>query len=173
MPGSNPSWYSYTWANAHILVLDTEQPFTAGSPQYAFAQTDLAAHQSDRWRIVVMQRPPYSSTSANSSSKPAQASLVPLFQAQHVNLVLSGNSHNYERTKPMTNGAAAAGGITYVVSGGGGNGFNAFTIAAPAYTAFREATFYEYLKVTVSATSLKVDAIRADTNTVFDTTTIP
>ena len=73
----------------------------------------------------------------------------------------------------MTNGAAAAGGITYVVSGGGGNGFNAFTIAAPAYTAFREATFYEYLKVTVSATSLKVDAIRADTNTVFDTTTIP
>src|SRR5712691_1633617 len=173
MPGSSHSWYSYTWGNAHILVLDTEQPFTAGSPQYAFAQTDLAAHQSDRWRIVVMQRPPYSSTSANSSSKPAQVSLVPLFQAQHVNLVLSGNSHNYERTKPMTNGAAAAGGITYVVSGGGGNGFNAFTIAAPAYTAFREATFYEYLKVTVSATSLKVDAIRADTNTVFETTTIP
>ena len=133
---------------------------------------DLAIHQSDKWRIVVMQRPPYSSTSAKSSSLPAQTDLVPLFQAQHVNLVLSGNSHNYERTLPMTDGAAATGGITYVVSGGGGNGFNAFTIPAPAYSAFREATYYEYVKVTVSPTSLQVDAIRADTNAVFDTTTI-
>jgi Purple acid Phosphatase, N-terminal domain/Iron/zinc purple acid phosphatase-like protein C/Fibronectin type III domain len=173
MPGSNHSWYSYRWGSAHILVLDTEQPVTVGSPQYAFAQADLAAHQGDRWRIVVMQRPPYSSTSANSSSKPARASLVPLFQASHVNLVLSGNSHNYERTKPMTNGAAATGGVTYIVSGGGGNGFNVFSSAAPAYTAFREATFYEYVKVTVSAASLKVDAIRAGTKAVFDTTTIP
>jgi hypothetical protein len=172
MPGSNHSWYSYTWGDAHIVVLDTEQPFTVGSPQYAFAQFDLAAHQSEKWRIVVMQRPPYSSTSAKSGSLSAQTDLVPLFQAQHVNLVLSGNSHNYERTLPMTDGVAATGGITYVVSGAGGNGFNAFTVAAPAYTAFREATYYEYAKVTVSATALTVDAIRADTNAVFDTTTI-
>ena len=172
MPGSNHSWYSYTWGDAHIVVLDSEQPFTVGSPQYAFAQSDLAAHQSDKWRIVVMQRPPYSSTSAKSSSVQAQTDLVPLFQTRHVNLVLSGNSHNYERTLPMTDGAAATGGITYVVSGGGGNGFNAFTLAAPAYSAFREDTYYEYVKVTVSPTSLQVDAIRADTNAVFDTTTI-
>jgi hypothetical protein len=86
--------------------------------------------------------------------------------------VLSGNSHNYERTVPMTNGVATAGGITYLVSGAGGNGFNLFTIPAPAYTAFREATYYQYLKITVSPTSLTVDAVRADTNAVFDTTTI-
>ncbi len=172
MPGPNHSWYSYTWGNAHILVLDTEQPFAVGSPQYAFAQADLAGHQSDKWRIVAMQRPPYSSTSGVSSSTSEQSSLVPLFQAQHVNLVLSGNCHNYERTKPMTNGVAATGGITYVVSGAGGNGFNPFTLSPPPYTAFREATYYEYLKITVSATSLTVGAVRADTNAVFDTTTI-
>ncbi|MDQ1381990.1 MAG: hypothetical protein QOJ71_2709, partial [Actinomycetota bacterium] len=172
MPGTNHSWYSYTWGNAHILVLDTEQPYTVGSAQYAFAQADLAAHQNDKWRIVILQRPPYNSSSAVASSKSEQSNLVPLFQAHHVNLVLSGSSHNYERMKPMTNGVAATGGITYVVSGAGGNGFNAFTIAAPSYTAFREATYYEFLKITVSATSLKVDAVRADTNTVFDTTTI-
>jgi hypothetical protein len=172
MPGTNHSWYSYTWGNAHILALDTEQPYTVGSAQYAFAQADLAAHQSDKWRIVVLQRPPYNSSSAVAGSKAEQSNLVPLFQTQHVNLVLSGSSHNYERMKPITNGAAAAGGITYVVSGAGGNGFNPFTIAAPSYTAFREATYYEFLKITVSATSLKVDAVRADTNTVFDTITI-
>jgi hypothetical protein len=172
MPGSNHSWYSYTWGDAHILVLDTELPFTVGSPQYAFAQADLARHQRDKWRIVAMQTPPYSSSSAVSSSKAGRSDLVPLFQAQHVNLVLSGNSHNYERTVPMTNGVATAGGITYLVSGAGGNGFNLFTIPAPAYTAFREATYYQYLKITVSPTSLTVDAVRADTNAVFDTTTI-
>jgi hypothetical protein len=171
-PSPTHTWYSYNWGNAHIVVLDTEQPFAIGSAQYAFAQADLDAHQTDKWRIVVIHHPPYSSTSANSSSTLARSDLVPLFQTRHVNLVLSGNSHNYERTLPMTNGAAATGGVTYIVSGAGGNGFNAFTIAAPAYSAFREASYYEYVKVIVSPTSLQVDAVRADTNTVFDTTTI-
>lgn len=172
MLGSNHHWYSYNWGDAHILVLDSEQPFVTGTEQYTFAQNDLAAHQSDAWRIVAIQRPPYSSTSANSSSKPAQQYLVPLFQAQHVNLVLSGNSHNYERTFPLINGAVASGGITYVVSGAGGNGFNAFTISQPSWSAFREASYYEFVKVTVSPTKLTVNAVRADTNAVVDTTTI-
>ena len=172
MPGSNHSWYSYDWGDAHILVLDSEQPFGPGSDQYIFAQADLAAHQGATWRIVSIQRPAYSSTSANSSSKPVQQYLVPLFQTENVQLVLSGNSHNYERTYPLTNGVATAGGVTYVVTGAGGNGFNAFTGTAPAYSAFRESSYYEYAKVTVSPTALTVAAIRADTNAVFDTTTI-
>ncbi|MFL6138985.1 MAG: fibronectin type III domain-containing protein [Frankiaceae bacterium] len=172
MPG-NQRWYSYDWGDAHILVLDSEQPLTAGSPQYVFAQSDLAAHQSQGWRIAVLQRPAYSSTSANSSSVPVRSSLVPLFQSQHVDLVLSGNSHNYERTFPLLDGApVTTGGITYVVSGAGGNGFNAFTIAAPSWSAFREASYYQFVKVSVSATSLRVDAVRGDTGAVFDTATI-
>ncbi len=172
MPGTNHSSYSYNWGDAHILVLDSEQPYTPGSDQYNFAQSDLAAHQGDAWRIVVSPRPPYSSTSANSSSKQVQQSLVPLFQAQNVNLVLSGNSHNYERTVPLTNGVQASGGITYLVSGGGGNGFNAFGSFTQPWTAFRESSYYEYVKVTVTPTSLTADAIRSDTKAIFDTTTI-
>jgi hypothetical protein len=130
------------------------------------------ANQSKTWRIVVLQAPPYSSSSLTAGSKKVQQSLVPLFEQQHVSLVLSGNSHNYERTKPMLNGAAATGGITYIVTGGGGNGHNTFTIAQPAWSAFRSATNYEYVKVSVSAAELAVQAIDAATNTVFDTTTI-
>ena len=169
---NNEQWYSYDRGDAHVLVLDTEQPFTAGSPQYLFAQGDLASHQSAAWRIVIMQRPPYSSTSANSSSILARSQLVPLFQSQHVQLVLSGNSHNYERTLPLINGSAAAGGTTYIVSGAGGNGFNAFSGTAPAYSAFRESAYYEHLRISVSPASLQVDAIRADTGAVFDSSTI-
>ncbi len=172
MLGSNHSWYSYDWGDAHLLCLDSEQSFAPTSDQYLFAQADLAAHQSAAWRIVAIQRPPYSSTTANSSSKLVRTDLVPLFQQEKVDLVLSGNSHNYERTFPLVDGVATSGGVTYVVSGAGGNGFNAFTGTAPAYSAFRESSYYEYAKVTVSPTAVTVDAVRADSNTVFDTTTI-
>jgi hypothetical protein len=172
MPGSNHAWYSYDWGDAHILVLDSEQPYATGTPQFNFAQADLAAHQDAAWRIVALQRPPYSSSTANASSKPVQQYLVPLFQTQHVDLVLSGNSHNYERSLPLTNGAPAAGGVTYVVTGAGGNGFNAFSLAQPAWSAFREASYYQYERVTVSPSSLQLDAVRADTNAVFDSATI-
>jgi Iron/zinc purple acid phosphatase-like protein C/Purple acid Phosphatase, N-terminal domain len=172
MPGSNHSWYGYDWGDAHILVLDTEQPFALGTEQYAFAQADLAAHQSAAFRVVVVHVPPYSSTSATSSSPRVQQQLVPLFQQQRVSLVLSGNSHNYERSQPLIDSASASGGITYVVTGAGGNSFNQFTIPAPAWSAFREDTYYEYLRIGVTPAAMQIDAVRADTNTVFDSATI-
>jgi hypothetical protein len=169
---NNERWYSYDWGDAHILVLDSEQSYTPGSPQYQYAQADLAANQDKTWRIVVIHRPPYSSTSANSNSEDEQTYLVPLFQQQKVQLVLSGNSHNYERSYPLIDGAPAAGGVVYVVTGGGGNGHNPFTIAQPARTAFRNDDDYQHTRVTVSPQSLQVDAIRADDGVVFDSTTI-
>ncbi|HEU5008509.1 MAG TPA: Ig-like domain repeat protein [Jatrophihabitantaceae bacterium] len=170
-PGT--TWYSYDWGDAHILVLDTEVTFAPGSPQYEFAQADLAAHQGAAWRIVAAQRPAYSSGSAHSSSVAVQQYLVPLFQQNNVNLVLSGNSHNYERTFPLTDGVPAADGITYVVSGGGGNGHNLFTTnPAPAWSAFRDDSHYEYVKVSVSPSTLKLDAIDAATNSVLDSATL-
>ena len=55
-----------------------------------------------------------------------------------------------------------------IMSGAGGNGFNVFQSAAPAYSAFRESSYGEFVKVTVSPTALVVNAVRADTNAVFD-----
>lgn len=172
MPGTNHSWYSYDWGNAHFLVLDSELAFDPTSPQYAFAQADLAAHQGASFRIVALQRPPYSSSSATAGSTFARASLVPLFEKYHVALVLSGNSHNYERSFPLTGGSPAAGGVTYVVTGGGGNGHNAFTIPQPAWSAARDATHYEYTKVSVSPAALTISEIDAATNSTLDSATI-
>jgi hypothetical protein len=91
-----------------------------------------------------------------------------------VALVLSGNSHNYERTLPLINGdPVTEGGIIYVVSGAGGNGFNTFTTTpAPSYTAYREDDTYEFVKVTVTPGALQVDAIAAENGAVLDSTTI-
>ena len=171
-PSANHSWYSYDWGDAHILVLDSELAIDPSSAQYAFAQSDLAAHQGARFRIVAVQKPPYSSTSATSSARFVRQYLVPLFEQEHVALVLSGNSHNYERSVPLLGGDPEPNGITYVVSGGGGNGHNTFTQAAPAWSATRDDVRYEFVKVTVSPTALHVEAIDAATNTTFDSATI-
>ena len=174
---NNERWYSYDWGDAHILVLDTEQPFAPGTPQYQFAQADLAAHQASAWRIVALQRPAYSSTSANSSSVPVRASLVPLFEAQNVQLVLSGNSHNYERTNRLlskgdpSNPVVDPNGITYLVSGNGGNGFNAFTSSQPYWSASRQATTYGYELVTVNPSSIVLKAM-SSAGALLDTATI-
>jgi hypothetical protein len=169
---NNKRWYSYDWGDAHILVLDTELPHAPGTPQYQFAEADLVANQSKRWRIALVHRPPYSSISNNSSSTDVRMYLVPLFEQQNVQLVLSGNSHNYERTFPLLGGVPQSSrGVTYIVSGGGGNGLNQFTITQPSWSAFRIAT-YEHLRITVSPISLQVDAISGDDGSILDSTTI-
>ena len=174
MPGKNHSWYSYDWGDAHMLVVDTEQPFAPGSAQYDYLRADLAAHQKEAWRIVAMQRPPYSSTSINSSDEQAQQSLVPLFQSYRVSLVLSGNSHNYERSFPLINGVPVRGdGVTYIVTGAGGNLFTLFNAPVPAYSAFREDTSYEFVKVTVGPKELVTQTISDGGRAVIDRTTIP
>ena len=133
MPGDNHSWYSYDYGDAHILVLDTEIPYRPGTEQYRFAEADLRAHQNAKWRIVVTHRPPYSSTNAGASDVGVREHLVPLFEAQKVHLVVSGNSHNYERTEPMLRDAEAkVGGVTYLVTGAGGNGFNCLLYTSPS-----------------------------------------
>jgi hypothetical protein len=103
---------------------------------------------------------------------PVETNLVPLFQAQHVQLVLSGNSHNYERSKPLIDGVPATGGITYVVSGNGGNAFNPFTILQPSWSAFRDDSDYGYLNISVSPAAITVDEISAANGSTLDTTTI-
>ncbi len=169
---NNERWYSYDWGDAHILVIDTEQPYIAGTPQYQFVQADLAANQSKAWRIVISPKPPFSSATANSSAEGVRAAFAPVFEQQHVQLVLSGDSHNYERSYPLVGGVPQqSGGVTYIISGGGGNGLNQFTIAQPAWSAFRQA-IYEHVQISVSPTLLRLDAIRADSGAVFDSLTI-
>ena len=62
--------------------------------------------------MVLVHRPPYSSTKGAASDE-IRDDLGPIFTENGVDLVLSGHARNYERFQPD-------GGVTYVVTGGGG-----------------------------------------------------
>jgi hypothetical protein len=106
-------YYATTYGPADIFFLDSSVPglFGPGSSDQLDWLDDTLGSASSQWRIVAMHHPPYSSGRHGSTPR-ADELLVPILQRHHVDLVLAGHDHDYERTHPLD-------GITYVVSGGG------------------------------------------------------
>lgn len=127
MPWSKgtPSYYYIDTANARIIFLDTNNVYgalaapalAAGSPQYDWLKTTLATAGADRWKIIVLHHPVYSS---GKEEDRLSSFLAPLFEQYRVNLVIQGHQGAYERTKPIYKGESAKGGPIYVTIAGGG-----------------------------------------------------
>jgi PKD repeat protein len=71
--------------------------------------------------------PPYASRSDQTPRDDAKQVqyLVPLYEKYHVNVVLTGHWHYYERMKPLLGGQVTTlenGGVVYLITGGGGAG---------------------------------------------------
>jgi len=114
-PGSTKRYYSFDWGDAHFVALDSELYYDdkGGSTeqQKAFLERDLAATDR-RWKVAFLHRSPYGSSSHGGDER-VRHDLAPIFAKHGVDLVFAGHDHVYERTVPI-------GGVTYVVSGGGG-----------------------------------------------------
>jgi 3',5'-cyclic AMP phosphodiesterase CpdA len=113
------------------------------------------------WVVTVMHHPAYSSGSHGSEAS-VRERWVPLFRKHRVNLVLAGHDHNYERTKPQ-------GGVTYIVSGGGGADLR--KVGRSDFTA-TSASKHHFVDLNVFADRIEGRAIDRD-GAVFDTFTIP
>jgi 3',5'-cyclic AMP phosphodiesterase CpdA len=116
---------------------------------------DALASSANQWKIVALHHPPYSS-GHHGSTPGAQERLVPLLVRHHVDLVLSGHDHDYERIKPQHR-------VTYVVSGGG---CKTTKVGRSDFTAVAERTL-QFLHVEVvddrlDATCVRVDGSLAD-----------
>jgi hypothetical protein len=158
-------YYSYNYGNVHFIVLDSYGVVTNSTtnPMYVWLQADLAAN-TKKWTVCYFHHPPYSK-GTHDSENPAEIGLiymrqyfVPLLESYHVDLVLSGHSHVYERsfllagglkvnttlgdvspyyTKSLVNGI----GTVYAVCGNSGQGGVVSTAAGFPYTAVMARSF--------------------------------
>jgi MYXO-CTERM domain-containing protein len=104
------------------------------------------------WRVVVVHHGPWSSGPHGGNAKLISARIPELLSAHHVDLILSGHDHIYERGQ--------TGQLKYVISGGGG---------APLYpiqqrtTSTRKAeSVYHFVEVTASAEAMRIIAHTID-----------
>ena len=118
VPSHREEYYSFNYNNVHIVSLDSygfeNQPgqgtdiFNPNGPQVTWLKLDLAAAQANpaiHWTILYWHHPPYTRGSYNSDTEPElvniRKNLVPILENYKVDLVMSGHSHVYERSRLM------------------------------------------------------------------------
>lgn len=162
-PRNNPQgtarYYSFDWGDAHFVALDSELYHEdAGGDreeQKRWLEEDLSATHKP-WRFAFLHRPLYSS-SRHGGDERIRADLEPVFSRHGVLAVFSGHDHAYERTLPI-------GGVTYVVTGGGGK--HLYGVRRNARTAASASAHHATL-VRVSDERLTLEAVKPD-GTVLD-----
>ncbi len=133
--GQVPNTYSFNAGGWHIISWNTNcldaGGCKQGTPQYTWLQNDLQAHSSTPCTLVFYHTPLY-------DNGPEGTSFVPMSQtwslmAQHgVDIVLNGNSHDYQRWFPLDgSGKTSPNGITEFIAGAGGHDIQAFVTSDP------------------------------------------
>lgn len=127
-------WYSFDWGPVHVVALDNELD---GREQAEWLRRDLEASDAP-WTIVITHKGPYSA-GAHGPNGAWRELYQPIVEEHGVELVLSGHDHHYERSEPI-------GGVTYVVTGGGG--YSTRPIGESETAAFAEdVTHFVYLSI--------------------------
>ena len=133
-------YYSFDYGNIHFICLDSQTTLANNSPtapQTVWLQNDLASTTAT-WIIAFFHHPPYSKGSHNSDSEAQMMTMRqvynPILEAGGVDLVLTGHSHNYERSVLLDGHYGLSSTITSAMKKNAGNGSTtgfttAFTIA--------------------------------------------
>jgi PKD repeat protein len=138
-PSNTEKYYSFDHGMAHFVCLDSQSSDSdPGGAMYEWCEADLADARArgKRWIFVFMHHPPYSAGTHESDNEGSlitiRENLVPLFEANGVDMVMVGHSHNYERSYLAKNDAilqnhpsdytkiGSPNGTIYMVSGCGG-----------------------------------------------------
>ena len=96
-------FYSFDFENVHFVTISSEKPYSKESKQYNFLRNDLAnanLNENIDWIIFWLHKPLYFSNSPNGNTD--LIVLHKLLDQYGVDLVLQGNFHAYERSKPIT-----------------------------------------------------------------------
>lgn len=150
-------YYSYNVGAWHLIALNSNCAqiaggCAAGSPQETWLKSDLAAHPST-CTLVYYHHPRWSS-----GDEGDKTFMQPIWQdlyTYHVDVVLSGHDHDYERFAPQdANGNLdTANGIREFVVGTGGENHAPFYRTPDANSQVRNDTTFGILQLTLHPTS--------------------
>ena len=87
-------YYSFDCGDMHVLALNYCLDYSSGSPQYVFAETDLAGTNRP-WKIVLFHAPAYCA-GAHGEDPEFKDMSDRIFEPKGVTMVLSGHSHFYQ-----------------------------------------------------------------------------
>ena len=145
-------WYAARLGSANLIVLDANRPTDGGQRVFLRKQLERFARQP----VIVAFHQPAHSCSRHGSTTDVIESWQFLFERSGVDLVLSGHDHNYQRI--------FQGGVTYLVTGGGGR--NLYEVAEcppgtmePLVANDRD---HHFLVLTIKTGTIEVEAISAN-----------
>lgn len=103
LASNTEKYFSFDYGNLHVISLDSyDENHDISSPMLTWLENDLAATLQD-WIVVIFHHPPYSKGSHDSDTEnrliEMRTNVIPICEAYGVDLVLSGHSHAYERSR--------------------------------------------------------------------------
>jgi hypothetical protein len=157
-------WYSVALGSRVELVqLDTTSDLTDGSPQRAWLDAQLRALPSEvEFVLIALHHPPVADIQTryevDHNPRPNEIALRDALTSAQATLharilVTAGHIHNYER--------AEVGGVTYLVSGGGGA--HPYEVDRTAQDLYQDKDFpnFHYIRLELTHSLLGKDALKA------------
>ncbi|HET8793232.1 MAG TPA: LamG-like jellyroll fold domain-containing protein, partial [Nitrososphaeraceae archaeon] len=98
------TYYSLNINNVHVTVIDPYIDYNSTSIQYQFIENDLKTASTNPnidWIFAVESTPMYTSPSKHDADSTIRDTYHPLFDQYNIDLVLSSDNHNYQRTFPL------------------------------------------------------------------------
>jgi len=147
--------YAFQWGAAHLVSVSSSEFSDAEGGDPEWLAGDLARAAARPWRIVFLHEPPF--TAGVKRIVPGlRRHLEPVLEAGHVDLLLAGHSHLYERAEPACTVVPGAR-VLEVVSGGGGANLDLAPAPHPNFP--RGLAVTHYLRVRVAPEAIDVRAV--------------